>query len=90
MYYVYILACGDGSLYTGIAANVQQRLRAHQSGKGAKYTRSHLPVTLVYTEHQPDRSSALSREYAIKQLSHQQKLQLIQRSADSKNTPQLP
>lgn len=90
MYYVYILACGDGSLYTGIAANVQQRLRAHQSGKGAKYTRSHLPVTLVYTEPQPDRSSALRREYAIKQLTHQQKLQLIQQSTDRKNAPQLP
>lgn len=90
MYYVYMLACGDGSLYTGIAADVQQRLQAHQSGKGAKYTRSHLPVTLVYTEPQPDRSAALRREYAIKQLSHQQKLQLIQRSTNSKNTPQLP
>lgn len=84
MYYVYILACGDGSLYTGIAANVQQRLLTHQSGKGAKYTRSHLPVTLVYTEPQPDRSSALRREYAIKQLTHQQKLQLIQQSTDRK------
>ena len=50
MYYVYMLSCGDGSLYTGIAADVEKRLRQHQSGAGAKYTRSHLPVTLVYQE----------------------------------------
>jgi predicted GIY-YIG superfamily endonuclease len=78
MYYVYILKCGDGSLYTGIAVDVQRRLRQHQSGKGAKYTRSHLPVSLVYQEPQPDKPSALRREMAIKKLSHAQKLGLIE------------
>ena len=77
MYYVYILSCGDGSLYTGIAADVVRRLRQHQAGKGAKYTRSHLPVTLVYQEALPDKGAALRREYAIKQLSRQDKLQLL-------------
>jgi predicted GIY-YIG superfamily endonuclease len=78
MYYVYILKCGDGSLYTGIAVDVQRRLRQHQSGKGAKYTRSHLPVSLVYQEAQPDKPSALRREMAIKALTRPQKLKLIE------------
>jgi putative endonuclease len=81
MYYVYILKCGDGSLYTGITVDVQRRLQQHQSGKGAKYTRSHLPVSLVYQEAQPDKSSALRRESAIKRLSHAQKLTLIEAAA---------
>jgi predicted GIY-YIG superfamily endonuclease len=78
MYYVYILQCGDGSLYTGITVDVARRLRLHQSGKGAKYTRSHLPVSLVYQEPQPDKSSALRREIAIKKLTRAQKLRLIE------------
>ena len=78
MYYVYMLSCGDGSLYTGIAADVEKRLRQHQSGTGAKYTRSHLPVTLVYQECLPDKSAALRREYAIKQLPRAKKLQLVE------------
>lgn len=77
MYYVYMLSCGDGSLYTGIAADVAHRLKQHMAGKGAKYTRSHLPVTLVYQEALPDKSAALRREYAIKQLSRQEKLRLL-------------
>lgn len=78
MYYVYMLSCGDGSLYTGIAADVEKRLRQHQSGAGAKYTRSHLPVTLVYQECLPDKSAALRREYAIKQLPRAKKLLLVE------------
>ncbi len=85
MYYVYMLSCGDGSLYTGIAADVPRRLRQHQSGKGAKYTRSHLPVTLVYQECLSDKGAALRREYAIKQLPRQEKLKLIEQAA--KNLP---
>ena len=78
MYYVYMLSCGDGSLYTGIAADVEKRFRQHQSGAGAKYTRSHLPVTLVYQECLPDKSAALRREYAIKQLPRAKKLLLVE------------
>ena len=77
MYYVYILKCRDGTLYTGITTDVQKRLATHNSGKGAKYTRSRLPVTLLYQEPQPDKSAALKRENAIKALTRPQKLALI-------------
>lgn len=87
MYYVYMLACGDGSLYTGIAADVEKRLLQHQSGAGAKYTRSHLPVTLVYQEQLPDKSAALRREYAIKQLPRAKKLQLVHAYQNGKMPP---
>ena len=60
-YYVYLLRCGDGSLYTGYTDDVERRLVVHQSGKGAKYTRSRLPVELVYSEELPDKSAALDR-----------------------------
>ena len=80
-----MLSCGDGSLYTGVAADVSRRLRQHQSGKGAKYTRSHLPVKLVYQEALPDKGTALRREYAIKQLSRQEKLKLLEEA--EKNLP---
>lgn len=77
-WYVYILRCGDGSLYTGCTDNVSRRLAVHQSGKGAKYTRSHLPVELAYQEELSDRQSALRREAAIKKLTRAQKLELLQ------------
>ena len=73
MWWVYMLRCGDGSLYTGTAADVDRRLAVHQSGKGAKYTRSHLPVEVVYREALPDRSAALRREIALKKLTKAQK-----------------
>ena len=76
-WYVYMLRCGDDSLYTGYTDDVQRRLKTHQSGKGAKYTRSRLPVTLAYQESLPDKSAALRREAAIKRLTRQQKLELI-------------
>jgi predicted GIY-YIG superfamily endonuclease len=77
-YYVYILACADGSLYTGIATDVERRLAEHNSSlNGAKYTKSRRPVSLVYQEKCKNRSEALKREYEIKQLSRQQKLTLI-------------
>ena len=60
-YLVYILRCGDGSLYTGCTNDLPRRLRAHQSGRGAKYTRSRLPVELIYQEPAADRSAALRR-----------------------------
>lgn len=77
-YFVYILECNDGSLYTGIAKDLQKRLQEHNfSEKGAKYTKARRPVKLVYSEESIDRSSASKREYAIKKLSRLQKLQLL-------------
>lgn len=74
---VYILRCGDGSLYTGIAKDVQTRLKMHQRGKGAKYTRGRAPLELVYAEICTDKGTALKRELAIKALSRDEKLKLI-------------
>jgi len=76
-WFVYMLRCGDGSLYTGSTNDLHRRLAAHQSGKGAKFTRSHLPVELVYREELPDKSGALRREAAVKKLTRQEKLTLI-------------
>ena len=76
-YLVYILRCGDGTLYTGCTNDLPRRLQAHQSGRGAKYTRSRLPVELVYQEEAPDQSAALRREAAIKRLDRRRKLALI-------------
>ena len=75
---VYILRCADGTLYTGIAPDVEKRLALHNAGKGAKYTRGRGPVELVYQEQWEDRASASKREYAIKQLSRTEKLRLIE------------
>ena len=76
-WYLYILRCGDGTLYTGITTDVEKRLEAHRSGKGAKYTRGRGPLELVYQERCADHSEALKREFAMKQLSRQQKEALI-------------
>ena len=76
-YYVYILHCSDGSLYTGWTMDVKRRLEEHQSGQGAKYTRCRRPVSLCYTEEASDKKEAMRREYAIKRMSRQQKLALI-------------
>jgi len=75
-WYVYILRCADGTLYTGITDDVERRLAAHRAGKGAKYTRGRGPLELAYTEELPDKSSALKREIAIKRLPRQKKLEL--------------
>ena len=77
MWYLYILRCGDGSLYTGITTDVEKRLEAHRSGKGAKYTRGRGPLELVYREESGDHSEALKRELEIKALSREEKLKLI-------------
>lgn len=74
---VYILRCGDGTLYTGCTNDLPRRLEAHRSGKGAKYTRSRPPLELVYREEAPDRPAALRREAAIKRLDRRKKLALI-------------
>ena len=77
MNYVYILQCSDNSYYTGWTTNLEQRLQAHNSKKGAKYTRSRLPVRLVYYEEFASKQEAMKREYAIKKLSRTQKEKII-------------
>ena len=77
MNYVYILKCKDDSLYTGWTNNLEKRVQAHQSGKGAKYTRAKLPVELVYFEEFEDKIDAMKREYEIKKLLRIKKLELI-------------
>jgi predicted GIY-YIG superfamily endonuclease len=68
VWYVYIVRCADRTLYTGVAKDVRARMAAHNAGRGAKYTRSRLPVKLVYRERAADRGAALRREHAIKRL----------------------
>ena len=75
--YTYILRCSDGSLYTGWTYDLEKRLQAHNSGKGARYTRSRIPVELVYYEAFVRKEEAMSREVGIKRLSRQQKMKLI-------------
>lgn len=77
MWYVYILQCADGTLYTGITTDVNRRLNEHNSGKGAKYTRTRLPVMIVAVSEAGSRSEASKEEYRIKQLTREQKLKLI-------------
>lgn len=74
---VYILRCGDGSLYTGYTNNLENRLKMHESGKGAKYTRGRGPFQVMFIEKFPTKEAALKREYEIKQLTRKGKLQLI-------------
>ena len=76
-WYLYILRCGDGTLYTGITNDVERRLAAHRAGKGAKYTRGRGPLKLVYREELPNHSAALKREYEVKSMSRQEKEKLI-------------
>lgn len=77
-YFVYLLSCADGTLYCGFTNDLEKRVKAHGSGKGAKYTRSRLPVTLVYSESFSSKSEALSREWHLKRLSRAEKLKLIE------------
>jgi putative endonuclease len=81
-FYVYILLCRDGSFYTGYTKNLDERTRLHENGKGARYTRMHKPKRVAYVELFDSRAKAMKRERAIKKMSHQQKLNLI----DSRNT----
>lgn len=75
--YMYVLECGDGSLYTGYTTDVEARVRKHQAGKGAKYTRAHLPVKLIYQEEHPDKPAAMSAEALFKKKTRQAKLTYI-------------
>lgn len=78
--YVYIVECCDHTYYTGWTTDLDKRIKAHNLGKGAKYTKARKPVKLVYFEEYDDKHSALQREYAIKQLTRKQKEQLIKKS----------
>ncbi len=77
MNYVYILKCSDNTLYTGWTNDLVKRLKAHNSGKGSKYTRNRLPVEFVYLEEFEDKIEAMKKEYFIKRLKKQEKLELI-------------
>ncbi len=83
MAYTYMLECRDGSLYVGWTDDLEKRIRTHQAGRGGKYTRSRLPVRLAYFEELPDKSAAMSREWHLKRLTHQQKLALIDRAGQT-------
>ena len=77
----YMLRCADGTLYTGWTNDLNERLRTHNAGKGGKYTRSRLPVELVYWEEYETKEAAMSREWHLKRMPRAEKLRLIERSA---------
>lgn len=82
--YVYILECSDKTLYTGYTNNLDNRIKAHNEGKGAKYTKSRLPVKLVYSESFDDKKEAMSREWFIKhRLTREEKIELIKKGKPS-------
>ena len=80
-WYVYLLRCGDGTLYAGATTDVEARLAAHRTGKGARYTRGRGPLALVHCEEQPDRGAALRRERQLKGLRRAAKLDLCRKRA---------
>lgn len=77
-YFCYIVECADGSYYTGWSTDPERRLKVHNAGRGAKYTRQHGPVKLVYVEPVENLSAALKRERAIKSLDHRRKFKLVE------------
>ena len=82
-HYVYILECADKTLYTGYTDNLEKRLKAHNDGKGAKYTKTRLPVKMLYHEEFDDKKEAMSREWHIKhKLTREEKIQLINSALD--------
>ena len=78
MNFCYMLRCADGTLYTGWTNDLEERIRTHNAGKGGKYTRSRLPVELVYREEFDTREEAMSREWHLKRLTRREKLRLIE------------
>ncbi len=85
---VYILRCGDGTLYTGITDNLSRRLAAHRAGKGAKYTRGRGPLELLFWQSCQDHSAALKREWEIKRMRRNEKLQLIENQEENSASPE--
>ncbi len=86
-WFVYVLRCRDGSLYTGISTDLARRLASHNAGRGARYTRARRPVTIVHVEPKRSRSTALRREAAIKALARADKLRLTSTADDDGATP---
>lgn len=84
-WYVYVLRCADGTLYTGTTTDTERRVAAHNSGKGAKYTRGRAPVELLYREPCEDKASALRREMEIKKLPRQEKLNMLKHRPPDKS-----
>ena len=80
MHYIYIVECRDGTYYTGYTNDIKKRIKAHNEGKGAKYTNSRRPVKLQYTESYQTKSEALTREYEIKQLTRLEKQKLFKKN----------
>ena len=80
MNYTYIVKCSDGSLYTGWTNNLEKRIKDHNAGRGAKYTKERRPVVLVYKEEFPTKQEAMKREWEIKRLSRKEKLSMIENS----------
>lgn len=77
MWFLYVLECADGSFYTGISKDVEERVKEHNSGRGSKYARSRLPVVLIYSEKYRTKSRALKREIEVKRLTRTQKEELV-------------
>ena len=86
--YTYIVKCADGSLYTGWTNHIEERIRAHNEGRGAKYTRSRRPVELVYLKTFETKEQAMSCEYRIKKLTRKQKMALIESGSETSALPQ--
>lgn len=78
-YYAYMVRCNDNSIYSGYTTDVYKREKVHNAGKGAKYTRTRLPVKLVYFEEFDNKTDAMKREYALKQYTHKEKEEIIKR-----------
>ncbi|MEJ6400735.1 GIY-YIG nuclease family protein [Nicoliella lavandulae] len=78
-YYMYVLECGDGSFYGGFTTDLKRRLEQHQTGRGAKYTRSHLPVKMIYHQSFPSKGDALRAEYAFKHQSRRAKVAFLKK-----------
>lgn len=85
-YYVYIILCDNGSFYTGYTKDVDERIKLHTNGRGAKYTKMHKPKKIVYIENFEQRGEAMKREKAIKKLNHNQKQDLVNTQKNKKNS----
>jgi putative endonuclease len=85
MHYVYLVRCADDSIYCGWTTDLKKRVRAHNSGQGAKYTRSRRPVKLVYAEEFEEKQEALSREWHLKRLNRAEKIRLIEMAGRKRN-----
>ncbi len=81
--FIYLLRCNDGTIYTGWTFDVEQRVQAHQTGRGARYTRTRCPVKLIYSERLPSRRAAMRREIEIKRMPKKKKLALAKMKRDA-------